>query len=186
MDLKTPLLVLSLAATGLLLDAGPCAGADRLPCLRVTDRALASAVASGRERSATFRRLLQRIERSDLIVHLGRAREPFTRKLRGFTQFIAVTGGYRFVQVTISNTYVPSDELVALVGHELQHVVEVAEAPEVVDPESYHQLYRTIGYPSCRTRRCYDTRAAVRTGQRVLEELTDGPFADNRMLSTGY
>jgi hypothetical protein len=154
--------------------------------LRTTDPLIIELLTIGRERSPTFRQLLVRLEQSNLIVHLKRTSGPWTKTPRGFTRFIASTGGYRFVQVTIANASTASDELVALVGHELQHLIEVAEAPAVVDPETYHDLYRAIGYPSCRLRRCYDTHEAVIVGQRVLAELNAAPFADGRVQSSGY
>ena len=164
--------------------AGTPVHAAPLPSLRTTDPLLLELLANGRERSATFRHLLARLEQSNLIVHLYRAYGPRTGP-RGFTRFIGSTGGYRFVQVTIVNAAIASDELVALVGHELQHLIEVVEAPAVVDPETYHDLYRAIGYPSCRLRRCYDTREAVLAGQRILTELNATRYLDGH-AQAGY
>ena len=63
----------------------------------------------------------------------------------------------------------------ALLGHELRHAVELAEAPAVDDGDDYERLYDRIGYLSC-TRaapRCYETVAAVRAGRAVLGELRE-------------
>ena len=61
----------------------------------------------------------------------------------------------------------------ALLGHELQHAVELAEAPAVEDAADYEQLYERIGYESCSSaaRRCFETDAAVQAGRDVLREL---------------
>jgi hypothetical protein len=178
-----PILWLALAA---LLGGGRLGTGAELPCLRTHDPLIAELIATGRDRSPTFRSLLARLEQSNLIVHLKRAAGPWTKTPRGFTRFVGSTGGYRYVQVTIANAATPSVELVALVGHELQHRVELVEAPAVVDPVTYHELYRAIGYPSCRSRRCYDTNEAVIVGQRVLAELNAAPFVDGHARTSGY
>ena len=61
----------------------------------------------------------------------------------------------------------------ALLGHELRHAVELAEAPAVDDDGDYQRLYDRIGYQSCSRAapRCYETDAAVRAGRAVLTEL---------------
>ena len=177
--------ILSLTLVWLFASPTLCVGAD-LPSLRTTDPLLLELLASGRDRSPTFRHLLARLEQSNLIVHLKRASGRWTKSPRGFTRFVASTGGYRFVQVTIANAATASDELVALVGHELQHLIEVAEAPAVVDQETYHDLYRAIGYPSCRQGRCYDTREAVNVGQRILAEVNAWRYRDPDAHTVSY
>ena len=54
--------------------------------------------------------------------------------------------------------------LVALLGHELQHAVEVASAPDVMTPAQLATLYRRIGVPMGPGR--YDSDAARTTGYR--------------------
>ena len=58
--------------------------------------------------------------------------------------------------------------------HELQHAVEIAETPAIVDGESLVREYKRIGYVnqwSTLPGVSFDTLAAVRTGQQVLREL---------------
>ena len=91
-----------------------------------------------------------------------------------YTQFITYAGSYRFVRITL-NVAEADDTSVALLGHELRHAVELAEAPAVDDDGDYQRLYDRIGYLSC-TRaapRCYETVAAVQAGRAVLVELRE-------------
>jgi hypothetical protein len=64
---------------------------------------------------------------------------------------------------------------VAILGHELQHAVEVANAPWVVDEASLAEEYRRIGFPSHADHgMSFESRAAIDAGQRVLRDLTHG------------
>jgi len=137
--------------------------------LRTEDTALALAVARGRDRSPTFRALLERLNQSDLIVYFKRG--PLLGSAAAVTQLVAVSGGYRFLHVTLESN--PAADLgVSLLGHELQHAVELADAPWVVDPATMQALYRSIGFSTCDgLHRCFDTHAAVDAGRRVFTEL---------------
>jgi hypothetical protein len=170
-DCSRRLWVLSFAVIAACLAPAAPARAD-IGGIRQNDAVLDAMLARGRERSPTFRRLLARLGDSNLIVHVWRSQRP--NPGAGFTQFIVESGGYRFVRITINVAGV-SDGAVALLGHELQHAVEIADDPAVRDEASYTGLYRAIGYPSCLRRRCYDTEDAVNAGRRVLREMLN-PF----------
>ena len=138
-------------------------------CARVQDQVLLDLLKRGMQRSFTFRSLVAALERSDIVVHLRRTEEPNANT--GFTQFIAARGGSRFVRITL-NVAEASEFSVALLGHELQHAVELAGEPLVVDARAYEALYRSIGRESCTPQSpCFDTPAAVDAGRRVLKEL---------------
>ena len=165
---------LALAAT--LFAGGVRAENAPPPCLRSDDPLVLNLVTRGLDGSETFRRLYQRLEDSNLIVHLRRS----TQMPQGsaYTQFITYAGSYRFVRITL-NVAEADDTSVALLGHELRHAVELAEAPAVDDDDDYQRLYDRIGYLSC-TRaapRCYETVAAVRAGRAVLVELREADDA---------
>ena len=90
-------------------------------------------LATGMDRSATFRQLVRRIERSDVIVYVE-ARHDLRDGVGGSMRFLARSATDRFVRIQLNADY-SNHTLVALLGHELQHVVEVAEHPEVQSPE---------------------------------------------------
>jgi hypothetical protein len=147
------------------------------PCIRATDSGINALVDRGLAHSPTFRRLYEQLGQSDLIVHLERGPQPWLGA--GFNQFVADVGERRFVRITLNVAQLDSDA-VALLGHELQHAVELADAPDVDDADEYERLYRRIGYQSClREPRCFDTAAAVAAGRAILKELRQrsGPIS---------
>ena len=146
------------------------------PHLRPMDAVVRAAVARGMAQSPTFRHLVARLEASDVIVHVtGRqaAGRPF-----GFTQFVSATAHARYLRITL-DVNAPTAAVVALLGHELRHALEAADAPQVRDQSSYRLLYREIGHASCEPPLwCFDTPGAVRTGAQVYAELRQGRHAE--------
>ena len=83
---------------------------------------------------------------------------------------LTTTAFTRYVRVTV-RADLPMAENIALLGHELMHAVEVADASGVRDELSFHHHYESIGRPNHRGRvLLYDTRAAIETGLRVAVE----------------
>lgn len=180
---RRSLILSSLLLVGL---AAPAARAQaQAPCIRAVDSGINALVERGLARSPTFRRLYEQLGESDLIVHLERGPHPWLGA--GFNQFVAGVGERRFVRITLNVAQVDADA-VALLGHELQHAVELAGAPDVDDIDGYERLYRRIGYRSCaREPRCFDTDAAVAVGRAVLKELRQrsGPIASLARAGNG-
>jgi hypothetical protein len=124
-------------------------------------------LALGLKKSPTFRQLVNRLEQSDVIVYID-VRPDMPGHLGGALRFLAKSARARFLRVNLNRVY-PVTTLVALLGHELQHAVEVADAPDVMSAEDLRVLYRRVGV--CTGPDSYDSLAARRTGIRVLEEL---------------
>ena len=76
--------------------------------------------------------------------------------------------GFRYVRIQFTRHGAPS-ETIALIGHELRHAVEVAEATTVVDEPGLAALYRRIGVDHGHN--LFDTLDAQETGRRVRTEL---------------
>ncbi len=95
----------------------------------------------GRERSPTFRRLCDTLERSDLVVVV----DVRPLKAPAQTSFVAATPAGRVVRITLSSIPQVDDVLLALLAHELQHAVEIAAAPQVVNSASMLGLYGEPG-----------------------------------------
>ena len=143
--------------------------------VRPVDRNCASLIRRGTEASRTFRRLIERIEASDIIVYVE-CGQRLRSGVLGITRLAAHGGGYRYVRVSIDKD-MAGDEAVAIVGHELYHVTELAAAPRVVDGAGVRDLYMTLGHRTCSDNPpCFDTIAARQAGDRVLRELRN--FAD--------
>jgi hypothetical protein len=125
----------------------------------------------GFARSPTFRRLVTRLQRSDVIVYV-KVRHDMPARLGGALRFITRTATDRFLLVSI-NAKNSQPMLVALLGHELQHAVEVADAPDVASPSALSDLYRRIGVHMAVD--SWDSRAAQEAGQLVRTEYLRAP-----------
>jgi hypothetical protein len=168
------LLVLCFACLPLSATADP--SGPSAPHVRPTDAVVRAAVARGLAQSPTFRHLVARLEASDVIVHVTRRHavgRPF-----GFTQFVSATAHARYLRITL-DVNAPTAAVVALLGHELRHALEAADAPHVRDQSSYHLLYREIGRASCEPPHwCFDTTDAVEAGAQVYAELKQTRHAE--------
>jgi hypothetical protein len=135
--------------------------------VRAVDARIGDAIADGLRRSATFAQLVLALDRSDVIVYIETAR-GMPSSLAGRMLIAPGPAGQRYLRIQIA---APSrgNELISLVGHELQHALEVAESPGVRDEPSLIALYEAIGHGSRGHR--YDTMAAQNAGRRVRLEL---------------
>jgi hypothetical protein len=140
--------------------------------IRTTDRRLLRLLQDGMRSSDTFRRLVHRLRRSDVVVFLECGGGE--RATGGRLTFISAVGGYRYVHVRVARL-ASADVQIALIGHELRHAVEIAEAPSVVDDFSLAREYQRIGYLSPRLAPgvSFDSAAAVEAGYEVLRDLSD-------------
>jgi hypothetical protein len=122
----------------------------------------------GMKRSRTFEAIVEALEATDLIVHVE-VNTKLPASVAGRLMFgSAPPNGPRYVRVQIAEFGTRLDQI-ASIGHELQHALEVSEAPEVRCTKTFRKLYERIGAPSLPT--AYDTEAAQRVGQKVLLEL---------------
>jgi hypothetical protein len=138
--------------------------------IRPQSNLLADAIESGVQRSATFRSIVERLERSDVIVHLTCSRFP-SGLIAGRTLLASATPTVRYIRVQILCQQL-EPELVAIVAHELQHVLEIASTPSVVDEDSLARLFKTIGFATCLApvSERYETMAAIEIGARARLE----------------
>ena len=158
--------------------------------IRTTDRRLLRLLRDGLRSSDTFRRLVNRLRRSDVVVFLECAGGE--RATGGRLTFISAVGGYRYVHVRVAR--LPSaDVQTALIGHELRHAAEIADAPSVVDDSSLAREYERIGYLSPRLAPgvSFDSAAAVEAGYQVLRDLSGKergqlPTPNVQIATAGY
>ena len=121
----------------------------------------------GTARSAAFAALLDTLERSDLIIYITTGGAPGPNHLR----LACATGTARFVRIAI-NAQNAETHLIAGLAHELQHAVEVANAPDVRDDATLVQYYEQHGQEVSSGRFC--TREAQAAGTMVLNEMCLG------------
>ncbi|HZR22910.1 MAG TPA: hypothetical protein VFA59_04925, partial [Vicinamibacterales bacterium] len=73
--------------------------------------------------SPAFRAILDRLNASDVIVHIAYDLQP-PAGTAGRITLATVAGGVRYLRISISPKLRGCD-LVAILGHELQHAVEI-------------------------------------------------------------
>jgi hypothetical protein len=121
------------------------------------------------QRSHTFAALVKAIDATDVIVHVEEIRTLPTG-VDGRLTFVHAAGGVRYVRAQVAMGRGAIDTM-SVVGHELQHALEVALAQDVRDEASFEALYMRIGDRPAHPDR-YDTAAAREAGRRVRNEMS--------------
>ena len=134
------------------------------------DAQMRGLVQAGREESPSFSALVDRLGTTDVVVYVQCAR--LRSHVDGELTFLSAAGGLRYVVVQVA-WHLPRLRKIAILGHELQHAIEIAERPEIVDSTTLARAYEQFGF----TRRAgsrvdFDTAAAIRTGTMIWREVT--------------
>ena len=157
-----------LIAANLVFPPGSAPGDTSIgPRVRGVTPAVRALIARGVERSHTFARLVREIDQTDLIVYVE-TRLDLPIGLEGRLTFLTSAGGARYLRVHVPGHAGPQ-QLIGVLGHELQHALEIAAHPEVQDSQGVAGLYRRIGIQS--TRDQFDTTEARIIGRRVRSEM---------------
>ena len=134
--------------------------------IRPSSAALAAAIRDATEQSVTFRRLVESINASAGIVYLeaGDCGHGVKACLVGVT----ATASDRILWVRIDPRKKGFD-LMASIGHELQHAVEVLSEPRVTSTAAMTLFYLRVGRsgPS----QSFETKAAIEAGDKVRSEV---------------
>ncbi len=139
---------------------------ENIKPVRSTTRWGEGLLAEGCKKSTSFRRLVQTLHRTAVIVYVEPVRE-MGGLMRASTSIAGVGGPFRYLRVSLGMA-ATRKKLIALIAHELQHATEIAAAPEVVDDATMAEYYRRIGD---RNLDGYDTAAARDMGDVVWSEL---------------
>jgi hypothetical protein len=152
---------------------------DMTPRLRPLDAEMRELVRVGFQLSPSLRALAEQVERSDVVVYLKVGRLP--QRMDGQLTFLSTAAGLRYVMVEIA--WERSEvRRISTLGHELQHVLEIAERPDIVDAESMARAYSHFGVQRERQRtgwQAFDTDAAMDAGLQVWKEVTGAAAADD-------
>jgi len=149
--------------------AVPLANADVGDAARVrsSNPYLAAIIREATARSATFRQLVTDIERSDGIVYVepGECRHGVRSCL---SLSVTSAAGFRLLRVLV-NPRASAWELMATIGHELRHVMEVLANPALTTTQAVYLFYERIA-PTVRA--AFETDAAIRAGFAVGAEVS--------------
>ena len=135
--------------------------------VRTQDRSVRHLLKRGFNRSATFAQLMARLEHSDVLVYIEEV-PRLDGGLEGRMMMLPTAHGQRYVRIQIVLRGAP-DESVAILGHELQHAIEVAQESGVSNQQQLTALYQRIGMRG--GPHVYDTIAAQEVGRVIRREL---------------
>ena len=143
------------------------------PAVRTGSPRVARALEDGAARSPTFAGLLRQLADTDVIVFI----EPAVRLPSGASgclTFVAKTPSWRYMQILL-DVQLARPQAIAIVGHELQHALEVASDPRVIDETTLGAMYLRIGRRADQWRghEVFDSAQAIAAGRTILRELDD-------------
>jgi len=115
--------------------------------------------------------MVDRLERARIVVYVEQSLLPSA--LRGRLVFVTTSGGWPYVRVQIDCRQIRDDQMVML-GHELRHAIEVADAG-IANDASLQALYRTIGFATDNTERRFESDAARDAALMVRRDLLSPP-----------
>ena len=123
-------------------------------------------------RSPTLRRLIERLDDSDVVVYIRC--ERLRAGVAGRVSFVSTADGIRYLKVG-ARCAGDRQRQAAVMGHELQHAVEIADRPTIVDTASMQREYERIGYvnhfASTAGIISFETDLALRVGEQIFREL---------------
>ena len=163
--------IAELVVAGLVTVGSPAIanGTDQETVLHVrsSNSSLIALIVRATQQSTTFRGLVDTINASDGIVYVEEGRCRYSRAcLIG----VSTAGEYRMLWVTIDTRRVDS-ELIASIGHELQHAIEILSNPDVRDTAAMYIFYSRFARRVGTGRGAFETAAATKVGNAVREEI---------------
>src|SRR5437764_1092461 len=157
-----------------VLAVSSVAAASQSPSVRSTDRAIAALMAEAESRSPSFRSLVQTIERTDGIVYVERGH--CGHGVHACLSHSIVAGeGFRLMRIIVDGVG-SVIQLMAVIGHELQHAVELLSEHAVRSTAAAYLYYMREAPTARDSFAAFETPAAVKaaiTIERELENSTD-------------
>jgi hypothetical protein len=150
-----------------------CAVREMVPGqLRPFSCRTAAIVANGLARSATFRGLVDRIGQLNGIVYITDryyVNSQTRRVLSGaLSHSVSMAGAHRVLHLMVAPE--SGDRPLITIAHELQHAIEVLEAPGVNTEAAVDQLFARIGVQV--SAGIMETQAALDAERTVMRELS--------------
>jgi hypothetical protein len=118
---------------------------DQQPRVRAATPSAQRLIHESARLSPSVRLLMDRLSCSDVIVYVQLTGAPQVKT--GTTTFVATTPHGRYLRIQISAS-LPGWSRVHVLGHELQHAIEIATEPTVTSETALRDLYLKIGHSS--------------------------------------
>ena len=152
------------ASRPVLAGSADASGAIRV---RSSSAVIAELIVRARERSETFRRLVETIEASDGIVYVEQG--ECGRGVRACLIAVIPAGPNRYLHVVVDTRRAESD-LMASIGHELRHTIEVLSQPGVRTNAQMYFFYAREGTQRLGSQ-AFETTPAIDAGEDVRAEI---------------
>ena len=123
-------------------------------------------------RSSIVESLLYQLEATEIVVYITDVMPGAVMGPASYLAYLSNDERARYLLVRIDKWRTTPYERIALLGHELQHALEVAGAPEVRDGKGLAKLYRRIGWEGQKDR--FETEAAQTMGNRIRSQVAKG------------
>ena len=140
--------------------------------IRASDDELVALLEDGIKRSPTFKGLVDRLAKSDVILYV---RPDVTAKNNNMRlTFLAAKGGFRYLVIRVGAGR-SKDQQLATLGHEMQHAVIIADAASVVDSATLRREFERVGkltQPSVGDDFFFESPVAEDVRRRILSEVT--------------
>ena len=144
-----------------------------LPRVRSTHAYIRAMIDEATTRSATLRRLVAAISDTNGIVYVEQG--DCGHSVRAcLTLSVTPAGDYRFLRVLVDARQ-PDWEVMASIGHELQHALEVLREPGLTTSEAIFLFFVREGVTMGES---FETPEAIRAGNAVRNEV--GAYARKR------
>jgi hypothetical protein len=148
--------------------AGTVRAADTVgsPRVRSSHPYIRAMIAEAVERSPSFRRLVDAIDRTDGIVYVEQGKCGHSVRAC-LTLSVTPAGTFRILRVLVDSRQ-PDWDVMASIGHELQHAVEVLGERSLKTSEAVYLFYFREGGTSDHS---FETAAAIKVGNAVRNEV---------------
>jgi hypothetical protein len=132
---------------------------------------ITEAIAEGNDTSPTFQGLITAINATDGMVYVqeGQCR-PSVRACLHLS--VGIAGPYRFLRILIGPGSVPGCEFIGVLGHELQHALEVLSNPRI---RNWRQMYSFFDLNGKTIYDTFETDAAISVEMQVERETCNRP-----------
>jgi len=141
------------------------------PAIRSRSPLASAALEYGLKHSPSLQALVDLLQTMDVVAYIDSDLRPRS-DIWGHTSFLGKAAHCRYVRVEIT-AHLNLGQAAALLGHELQHVYEIASHREVVDDATLGAMYLQFGKRS-RYENSYDSDQAIEMGTRVAAEIYNG------------
>jgi hypothetical protein len=159
-------LLVAVMSSGVVATGAATYQTQTLPRVRSQNPSIVDAIRQGAERSPTFRRLLETIDATDGLVYVSEGSCRYNVRAC-LVLSVTISGPFRLLHILVEPRKAVGCDLVASIGHELQHAREVLSDTNVRSTHQIFHFFYRVGRTGSET---FETGEAVEMGFAVGRE----------------